>query len=208
MDGGRVLRAVRAIRMEYTRATQLAANIGQGLALFLGVVGLFYNPFLILIAMFVWTGAGQEAAMTQMKSALSGIPVERAMMTDFRSLSRADSLASAVDLLLSGAQQDFPVLEGSSVVGILTRADLLKALARQDQRLLVTEVMRRDFHTADAGDMLDAALRDLQGRECRTMPVLRRGELIGLLTMDNVGEFLSVQAAVGGRGRPRSLISL
>jgi transposase-like protein/predicted transcriptional regulator len=204
MDGGRVLRALLATRMEYTRATHAAATIGQGMALFFGLVGLFTNPFLIFIALFVWIGAGQEAAMTQMKAALGGIPLERAMITEFRTLSVQDSLASAVDLLLSGAQQDFPVMDGRTVVGVLTRADLLRALARQDQRSLVAEVMRRDFHFADAGDMIEVALQRLQGGDCQTIPVLRRGDLVGLLTMDNVGEFLGVQAAVQGRIKLRT----
>jgi len=201
MDGGRVLRALLAIRMDYAHATQVAANVGQGMALLFGLVGLFSNPFLIFIALFVWIGAGQEAAMTQMKAALGGIPLERAMITDFRTLSVGDPLARAVELLLSGAQQDFPVMDGSTVAGILTRADLLTALARQDQRPLVSDVMRRDFQVADAADMIDVALARLEGRPCHTMPVLRRGTLIGLLTMDNVGEFLSVQSAVRKRAR-------
>jgi Zn-dependent protease/CBS domain-containing protein len=196
MDGGRVLRALLAIRMEYTRATQLAANIGQGMALLFGLVGLFFNPFLLFIALFVWIGAGQEAAMTQMKSALGGIPLERAMITDFRTLAPGDTLARAVELLLSGAQQDFPVVEGRGVVGVLTRGDLLAALARQEQRAPVAQVMRRDFLVADASDMLDTALQRLQGHACHTIPVVRHGHLVGLLTMDNVGEFLSVQAAI------------
>ena len=199
MDGGRVLRALLAIRMEYTRATQLAASIGQGLALLLGLVGLFSNPFLLFIALFVWMGAGQEAAMTQMKSALGGIPLERAMITDFRTLAPHDSLAGAVALLLSGAQQDFPVVDGGAVVGILTRGDLLRALARQEQQSPVAQVMRRDFLVADASDMLDITFQRLQGRDCHTIPVVRRGALVGLLTMDNVGEFLSVQAALAGQ---------
>jgi Zn-dependent protease len=199
MDGGRVLRALLAIRMDYTRATQIAANIGQGMAFLFGAVGLFFNPFLLFIALFVWIGAGQEAAMTQMKSALGGIPLERAMITDFRTLAPNDSLARAVELLLSGTQQDFPVVDGRTVVGILTRSDLLTALARQDQRSPVAQVMRRDFVVADALDMLDLAFQRLQGHECHTIPVVRHGKLLGLLTMDNVGEFLSVQAATGGR---------
>lgn len=203
MDGGRVLRALLATRMEYARATQVAATIGQGMAFFFGLLGLFTNPFLMFVALFVWIGAGQEAAMTQMRSALGGIPLERAMITEFRTLSVQDTLARAVELLLSGAQQDFPVLDGRTVVGILTRADLLTALARRDQRSPVAEVMRRDFHVADAADMIDVALQRLQGHECQTIPILRRGELVGLLTMDNVGEFLSVQVAVGGREAPR-----
>jgi len=201
MDGGRVLRAVLAIRMDYTRATQLAANIGQGMALLFGLLGLFFNPFLVFIALFVWIGAGQEAAMTQMKTALGGIPLESAMITDFRTLSPNDSLAHAVELLLAGAQQDFPVVDGDAVVGILTRADLFTALAREEQQSPVANVMRRHFLTADAADMIDVAFQRLQEHECHTIPVVRGGKLIGLLTMDNVGEFLRVQAAIGGRRR-------
>jgi CBS-domain-containing membrane protein len=163
------------------------------------LVGLFFNPFLLFIARFVWIGAGQEAAMTQMRSALGGIPVERAMITDFQTLAPSDSLARAIERLLSGAQQDFPVVDGGAVVGILVRADLFAALARQDQQSPVSGVMRRDFILADASDMLDLVFQRLQGHECHTMPIVRRGNLIGLLTMDNLGEFLSIQAAVGGR---------
>jgi CBS domain-containing protein len=169
------------------------------MALVFGVLGLFFNPFLVFIALFVWMGAGQEAAMTQMKAALGGIPLERVMITDFRTLSPHDSLARAVDLLLSGAQQDFPVVEDGAVVGILTRADLFAALARQEQQSPVGGVMRRNFLTADPADMIDVAFQRLQGHECHTIPVVRRGALIGLLTMDNVGEFLRVQTAIGGR---------
>ena len=142
--------------------------------------------------------------MTQMKSALGGIPLERAMITDFRTLAPNDSLARAVELLLSGAQQDFPVVDARSVVGILTRGDLLTALARQEQR---AQVMRRDVLVADASDMLDITFQRLQGHECHTIPVVRRGDLVGLLTMDNVGESLSVQAALGGRPARRALAS-
>jgi Zn-dependent protease/CBS domain-containing protein len=204
MDGGRVLRALLAIRMDYTRATQIAATIGQGMAFFFGLVGLFLNPFLVFIALFVWIGAGQEAAMTQMKSALGGIPLERAMITDFRTLAPTDSLTRAVDLLLSGTQQDFPVVDGHTVVGILTRGDLLTALARQERQSPIAHVMRRDFHVADASEMIEMALQHMRDHECHTMPVVRRGQLIGLVTMDNVGEFLSVQAALGRRQPTRS----
>jgi len=207
MDGGRVLRALLAIRMDYTRATQLAANIGQGMALAFGLIGLFFNPFLVFIALFVWIGAGQEAAMTQMKSALGGIPLERAMITDFRTLAPNDSLTRAVELLLSGAQQDFPVVDAGAVVGILTRGDLLTALARQEQQAPIEQVMRRDFLVADASDMLDLTFQRLQDLKCRTIPVVRRGNLVGLLTMDNVGEFLSIQAALAGRPGPRTQVA-
>jgi Zn-dependent protease len=196
MDGGRVLRALLATRLEYTRATHIAASLGQGMAFLFGFVGLFSNPALLFIALFVWIGAEQESSMVQMKSALGGIPVRRAMLTDFRTLAPDDALSRAVELILAGSQHDFPVLENGSVVGVLTRADLIAALARQ-QPATVGEVMRRDFQMVDASEMLETAFRRLQSSGCSTIPVVQRGELAGLLTSDNVGEFLMIQAALG-----------
>ena len=127
MDGGRVLRAVMAMRMDYARATQLAANIGQGMALLFAFVGLLYNPFLVFIALFVWIGATQEAGMVRMRSALSGIPVAHAMITEFHTLAPQDPLAHAVSLTLTTAQKDFPVVDFDDVVGVLTQAELFRA---------------------------------------------------------------------------------
>jgi CBS domain-containing protein len=195
MDGGRALRALLATRMEYTRATQRAAFIGQGLAILFAFLGLLGNPMLIFIALFVWIGAGQEASMALMKSALAGIPVRRAMLTDFRTLTPSSTLGDAVDLVLAGSQQDFPVVTNGRIEGILTRSDLLAALGRSGRTAAVATTMRRDCPTADASEMLESVLAGLQGRDCHTMPVTERGALVGLVTMDNVGEFLMVQAA-------------
>jgi Zn-dependent protease len=196
MDGGRVLRALLSLRLEYTRATQVAATVGQGMAFLFGLVGLFSNPFLLFIAFFVYMGASQEASMVQMKSSLSGIPVNRAMITDFRTLPVDSRLADAVGLILSGSQHDFPVIENERVVGILTRSDLMKALAQEGQTLNVRSVMRQDFQTADSYEMLETAFVRLQACQCYTMPITHNGTLVGLLTMDNVGEFLAIQSAL------------
>lgn len=196
MDGGRVLRALLATQMQYTRATQIAASTGQAMALLFGFLGFALNPFLLFIALFVWIGAAQEASMAQMKSSLGGIPVAQAMQTDFRTLSSSDPLQRGIDLILAGAQQDFPVVEAGRVVGILTRNDLLAALASLDREVSVSEIMQRDFESADATEMLETAFLRLQACECHTVPVLRDGELAGLLTMDNVGEFVAIQAAI------------
>lgn len=194
MDGGRALRALLATRMEYTRATQRAALIGQGMAILFGFIGLQGNPMLIFIAMFVWIGAGQEASMVQMKSALAGIPVRRAMLTHFRALMPSNTLGDAADLVLTGSQQDFPVVKDGRIEGVLTRSDLLKALTRGGRNATVGENMK-PCATADASEMLEAVLARLQGRDCHTIPIMERGALIGLVTMDNVGEFLMIQAA-------------
>lgn len=194
MDGGRALRAILATRMEYTRATQRAAMVGQGMAIVFGFVGLQGNPMLIFIALFVWIGAGQEASVVQMKSALSGIPVRRALLTHFRTLTPGNTLGDAVDLLLSGSQQDFPVVANGRVEGMLTRSDLVKALPHHGRAALVTDSMR-ECPVAQASEMLEAVLGRLQGRNCHTIPVLEHGALIGLVTLENVGEFLMIHAA-------------
>ena len=199
MDGGRALRALLATRMEYTRATQRAAIIGQGMAVLLGFIGLQGNPMLIFIALFVWIGAGQEASIVQMKSALAGIPLRRAMLTHFRALTPTSTLGDAIDLLLTGSQQDFPVVVNGRVEGMLTRSDLVKALTRSGRDASVRDVMTRECSAADASEMLETVLGRLQGRDCHTIPVLEHGALIGLVTMDNVGEFLTIQAAERGR---------
>jgi len=196
MDGGRVLRALLALRMDYVQATHIAASIGQGLAFLFGLVGLFTNPFLVFIALFVWMGAAEEAAMVQMKSALGGIPISRAMVTDFRTLSPLDSLERGIEHILAGFQQDFPVVEEERLVGVLTREDLLKALAQQGQEVLVGQVMQREFETADPAEMLEGVLARLHACHCRSLPIVRSGQLLGIVTMDNVGEFLMIQAAL------------
>jgi Zn-dependent protease/predicted transcriptional regulator len=196
MDGGRVLRALLASRMEFAKATQIAAGVGQGLAFALGFIGLFTNPMLVFVALFVWIGASQEASATQLKAALAGTPLRAAMLTDFRQLDTNDTLADAVRLILQGSQQDFPVVNQRGVAGILTRADLLVALAEHGQDYPVAAAMRRDFHTTDYTEMLEVAFQRLQECECHTMPVLHEGRLVGLLTMDNLGEYFLIQYAV------------
>ena len=127
MDGGRVLRALLATRFSYARATQIAASIGQGFAFCVCGFGsgLLWNPFLIFIALFVYIGASQEAALAQMKDVSRRFPVSSAMIREFRTLPETATLEEAVDALLATSQHDFPVVgENGNVAGILTRHDL------------------------------------------------------------------------------------
>jgi Zn-dependent protease len=205
MDGGRVLRALLAMRFEYIRATQVAATVGQGFAFFFAVLGLLYNPFLLLVAFFIFMAAGQEAAAVQMRSAFDGIPVARAMIRDFRTLRADEPLSRAVELLLDGNQQDFPVLgtgSGDPPLGVLTRADLLSALAagRMDQR--VGAVARTNCGVADPREMLDGVFQRMREAGCPAIPVVEAGgSIVGMLTLENVGEFAMVHAAITRGGK-------
>jgi CBS domain containing-hemolysin-like protein len=182
--------------MGYARATHIAANIGQAMALLFGFLGFFFNPFLLFIALFVWIGASQEASMVEMKSALGGIPVARAMITDFEALHPEDRLQRAIELILAGSQQDFPVADNGQVLGILTRQDLIRALAQRGQETLVRDVMQREFEIVDPAEMLETALQRLQSCPCHTAAVVRNGALEGLVTMDNIGEWVAIQSAL------------
>ncbi len=196
MDGGRVLRALLAMRMDYVRATQIAANIGQGLAFLLGLFGLFNNPFLLFIAFFVWIGASQEASMVQMRNTISGIPVTQAMQTRFDTLSPTDRLDRVVNLILAGSQQDFPVVEDGQFIGVLTRDDFIKALSQRGQDTPVTDVIRRNVPSVDSHDMVEMALMRLQESGAKTLPVMHSGRFVGLITSENITEFLMIRSAL------------
>jgi Zn-dependent protease/predicted transcriptional regulator len=201
MDGGRALRAALAMRLDYVRATRIAATIGQGMALFFGILGLLGNPFLVFIALLVWLGAGQEATLVQIRAALGNIPVSRAMITDFLSLAPRDTLARAVELLLSGWQHDFPVVEADRVVGLLAFADLSAALTERGAAAPVADVMRRTFPTVDSQEMLGVAFDRLQTCACQTLPVTHAARLAGLVTADKIARLLAVQTALARRRR-------
>ena len=198
LDGGRVLRAVLATRKEYAWATQTAASIGQGVAILFGIFGLIYNPFLLLIALFVWFGASQEAGTARIQSAIGGIPVQHAMVTDFKTLNENDSLERAVELTLAGSQKDFPVVDDGRIEGILTQTDLLKALAARDRHPTITSAMRQNIVTVNSLDMLETAFAKLKECNCHTLPVTLNQKLVGLLTMDNLGEYMRIRAASTG----------
>lgn len=196
MDGGRALRALLASRMDYVAATQVAANVGQAMALFFALIGLLANPFLLFIALFVWIGAAAESGMVQVKAALGGIPVARAMLTNFKTVSPEDRLSHAVQLTLAGSQKDFPVLDRGTLRGLLTQEGLLSGLASEGEAGRVASVVEGEAPTADSHEMLEGVLSRFEGSSSRTIPVTHDGALVGILTMENVGEFLKIEAAL------------
>lgn len=197
MDGGRVLRALLASRMEFSRATRTAARIGQGIAVLFFVVGLLphSDPFLIFIGVFVWAGAQQEGAAPQVHSSFGGIPVYRVMQTDFHALTPDIPLGQLVDLLRVGGQEDFPVVFGDHVLGLATREGLNQTLAKQGATARVRDAMRRDIPMADSQQSLKHALELFRSGHCRSLPVKSEGRLVGLLTLEHVQEFLAAQSA-------------
>jgi Zn-dependent protease/CBS domain-containing protein len=201
MDGGRVLRALLAMRLEYGRATRLAASVGQFMAIIFGFLGLMGNPMLLLIALFVWIGAEGEALQVQERLVLRGISVRDAMLTDFRTLSPTDSLGHAADLLLAGSQHDFPVMDDGHPRGVLTRDALLSALAQAGRDGRVGDAGLGELGSVEANAPLVPALARLRERGDACLQVVDRGAPVGLLTLENIGEFLMVRSALGATGQ-------
>jgi Zn-dependent protease/CBS domain-containing protein len=203
MDGGRLLRALLAMRMNYARATQIAANIGHGIAFLFFIVGLWVSPMLILIAVFVYFGASSEAAMAQMRSISKDLRVSAAMVTHFETLPFEATLNDAVEALLRTSQHEFPVTDHDGQVrGILTRNDMITALRKSGAETPVAEVMRTDIPSVPQSMLFDRAFAMMQQCSCPALPVLDSlGRLVGLFTPENVGEMIMVQSALGARGR-------
>jgi predicted transcriptional regulator len=183
--------------MDHLRATQIAATVGKLMAMGFALVGLLVPGFImLLIALFVWVGASAEAQAVEMKSALSGVRVKHAMISDYRSVEPHDSLEAVAGHVLAGFQQDFPVTENGQVVGVITRSDMLKALAHMGRQGNVADVMRREFVTTTPEESLNDVMQKLQECECHSMPVLEDGQLVGMITTENIGEYLMIRSAV------------
>jgi Zn-dependent protease len=202
MDGGRVLRALLAMRLPYARATRLAASVGQMMAIGFGLLGLSgHAPLLLFIAIFVWIGAEAEARQVAERAALKGVSVRDAMITEFHTLDPDDSLGHAADLLLSGTQQDFPIaVDGDPVLHVLTRADLMNGLSQRGREGLARDFAPSILPTVEASGGLNDALTLLRSGQAPCLQVVDRGRIVGLLNLENVGELLMVRAALGETG--------
>lgn len=205
MDGGRVLRALLAMKLEYARATKIAATIGKVMAGVFAIGGLTGSPMLLLIALFVWMGATQESAATQMKAGLHGCLVRDAMVTDFVTIRADDTVCDLGRTLLAVSQQDFPVVNHDKVIGIVAHEDILNAIQFRSPETLVSDIMRTEFSTVEEGELLNDALPHLHAETGASVPVMRRGHLVGMLTLENLAEFSVIREAFKGRTLPPPL---
>lgn len=197
MDGGRVLHALLAMKVGAARATQLAATLGQALAFVLGFLGLFGNPLLIFIAIFVYMAAAGEAQMSAFNEAARGLSVSDAMETRFNALPVHANLGMAIDLLLETAQHEFPVVDAyGKPAGLLLRDDMLAALKTWDREAPVTAVMRTPVETVRPWADLSDAVTKLHGSNGAPLAVVNEeGALVGLLTRETLGEMMMIKLA-------------
>jgi stage IV sporulation protein FB len=208
MDGGRVLRALLATRLGHVRATEVAATIGQLCAFALGFLGLFYNPLLIFIAIFVYLAASSEAQAVSLRAMSRDVPVSAAMMTEFATLTPDEHIDAAVQTLLRTSQNEFPVVDGEHrLTGLLGRSQIIRALKELGPDAKVGQAMVTEIPTIENWRRLDEALRLLQEKTAPAVGVVdAAGRLVGLVTSETIGEMLLVRRALpeGGRLGPWS----
>jgi Zn-dependent protease/predicted transcriptional regulator len=200
LDGGRVLRALLARKLGLVRATRIAGAIGQLFAVALGILGVAIpDPFWMLIAFFIFLGAGAEAAAVTTRVAGRGLQVAQMMVTDFRTIPVHATLAQAVDLLLAGEQREFPVVDNlGRTEGILTRDNLIRGLSHGGPTSTVAEAMTPSAPTVAPTLAFQEALDRLRASGLPALPVVDAGgALVGLLTMDNITDLLLVRQAQG-----------
>lgn len=189
MDGGRVLRALLASRLPYPRATVVAVGVGQVMAFLMGIFGFVQgNFFWVLIALFIYSGAGQERQMVLARNILGGLKVGQAFSRDAKHLTPQASLKDAIDLTLNTFQSDFPVCDGPRLVGLLTHARLVEALNRHGPDIAIEDVMLRDIHPVAPDDEVLVAQQRLSEQRIEALPVVQAGEFLGLITNRDISE--------------------
>ena len=196
MDGGRILRALLAMKLDRVKATKIAANLGQILAIGFVFAGLLINPFLILIGIFVFFGAYSENMMVQHLELLKGYTVRDAMMTNISTIHPFESIKVAVDKLLSGSDQDFIVEDEGKPVGLITRATLMQAIKENGTEIKANQVMQRDIASMDINQKLPDVYTLMQKKKNSYFPVLDNGKLVGAINSENISEFVMVQSAL------------
>jgi Zn-dependent protease/CBS domain-containing protein len=196
MDGGRVLRALIAMRRSHAEATRIAARIGQVAAFVFALVGLFTNPMLIVIGLFVYLAATAETQHVAFRDGTKGLAVREAMMSKLEMLSPTATLDEAVDCLIRTSQKEFPVVDGSGRPrGLVTRDALIPALRSGGPATPVLDIMTRDIPSVRSGEPLETALAVLNRAKAPALFILGEDErLEGLLTPETVGELMLVQS--------------
>lgn len=195
MDGGRVLRSLLAMRLPREKATRIAATTGQFFAVVFAIVGLYFNPFLILIAVFIFMGARSEYKMVLEESYFSNLKVKNVMIRKFDALESGQTLQDAADLLLSGYSTDFLVMKNHQVEGVLTRDDLLKAFAAMDHHRPLDIILRFQPPSVQENDSLKEVWSIMRSGNWPLLPVYDQMQLTGIVSVENIAEFFALQNA-------------
>jgi Zn-dependent protease len=193
LDGGRILRAFFARTMDAAAATRRAVSISHALAMTLMVAGLFSNTWLTMVGVIIFSAAQLEERAVVFQSVLDNVRLEEVMLTDFATLSPADTLEDALDKAVHSLQDDFPVIRGSDMVGVISRQRILEAL-RVEGNGYVQAVMNKLFEVSARQESLASAFRKLTSRNLSIIPVVEDQRLVGIVTLQNLMHSMALLA--------------
>lgn len=196
MDGGRIFRAILSLKLDRARATQIAANLGQFIAILFVLLGLFYNIWLVFIGIFIYLGAGAEASQEYVQRDLSRYNVGNLVMSKYTLLSANDALSAALRALLDSQEREFLVTENGVVAGVLTRDEMLAGLQQFGQNVQIGKIMRRDIQFIAPQMPVAEALKIMTELNIQMLPVGYPDKLVGVIDIENISEFLLIQKAL------------
>ena len=193
MDGGRVLRALLAFKLDRAKATQIAARIGQVIAIIFMIVGFYGNTFLIFIGFFIFMGAQSELKYAQSYSALSGASIREAMPRDFPTIGADITIREAAEQLIGGQHKNFVVIHNTLPVGTLSSAEISKTLGEQGEAALVEQAMDKNILYLDSSLSLEQALKEFQLNKKSVAMITEQGVIIGAIDLNQIAQFLMVR---------------
>ena len=199
MDGGRVLRALLGFSMPTHRATLIAARVGQVMAIGFVIIGLYSNPFLILIGAFIFIGARAESEMKTNQFMMTGFKVRDIMLTEYITLDVKDNIGKAVEVLLQTQSSDFLIMDGEQFAGVLSRNDLIKTLHEKGKEEPIQSAVSESA-VLSPEDTVEKVYMLAHQSPARMWPVMENGKLIGALDYENIMEFVMVRSAIGEAG--------
>lgn len=195
MDGGRVLRAILALKLNRVLATRIAARTGQFIAILFVFWGFFSNPFLVFIGIFIFLAAQAEASFTQTHSMLSNTSVSDVTMHNYTTLDENDTLQAATQELLNGQVSNFLVLKNSSVVGTLSKKNLIKGITEKGMAYPVKDFMDKNFFVLQPDMLLEDVYKRMIAEDIKFLPVYSSDKLIGAVDTENILEYLMIKNA-------------
>lgn len=193
MDGGRVLRALFAFRMDRVSATELASKVTSVFAIIFVLIGIFNNPMLVFIALFIYLGSRGEYEAVKTQSAISGFKTSDVLMKNFTILNANDTISTAVDALLNGQDTRFLVQENNEIKYVLTKTDIIKALSESGNEINIRQYASAITFIAEKDLSLEKLMETMVKHQFSIVPVQENGRIIGVVDLENIKEFISLQ---------------
>jgi predicted transcriptional regulator len=195
MDGGRILRSLLSFRMDKISATRVAQTVGKIFAVAFVIIGLFYNPFLIIIGIFVFIGAQAEYQMIKYNNVLDKYSVGDVISTDYIVLQPEDTLEKAANTLIHRSANGFIIMSDNEYRGILTKENIIKGLSSSGNKGKINEVLNGHHYSTTPEMNLNKVFQEMMRNKSPIVPVFSDNKITGILDLENIQELIMIEQA-------------